>query len=187
MIGILALGGNQVSSCSDASVAPPQIRVTGVMVQYFVSCKRELWFFAHGVNMNFEDNNILIGRLLHETTYQREKKNILIDDTISIDFAKMQDQLVVFEIKKSRRLVEPAKYQLLYYLYYLKKMGITAQGKLVYPKQRKSENVVLTPELESEIERILSEIRQIVMDERPPPAERRPHCRGCSYFDFCWV
>ena len=71
-------------------------RITGVMVQYYISCQRELWFFAHGINMNFEDENILIGRLLHETTYRREKKNILIDDTISIDFTHHKDGIVVF-------------------------------------------------------------------------------------------
>ncbi len=178
------LGGNLGLSYFDLTT---QIRVTGVMVQYYVSCKRELWFFAHGVNMNFEDDNILIGRLLHETSYSREKKNILIDDTISIDFVKARDGLVVFEVKKSQKLVEPAKYQLLYYLYYLKRMGVEAKGKMVFPQQRKSKSVSLTPDLESEIEAMLVDIRNIVSMDVPPLAKRKPHCRGCSYFDFCWV
>jgi len=157
------------------------------MVQYYISCQRELWFFAHGINMNFEDENILIGRLLHETTYRREKKNILIDDTISIDFTHHKDGIVVFEVKKSRRLVKPAYYQLLYYLYYLKKMGVTASGKLVYPRERKTQIVKLTQTQEAEIEGILEDIEEVVQMPVPPPPERKPYCKGCSYRDFCWV
>ena len=163
------------------------MRITGVMVQYYVSCYRELWFFAHGINMNFEDNNILIGRLLHETAYKREKKNIIIDGTIALDFARFQDGLVVFEIKKSSKLPRPAKYQLLYYLYYLKERGIEAKGILAYPKQKKREVIELTDERQEEIKNILCEIEVIVDKELPPEVKKRGHCRGCSYFDFCRV
>lgn len=42
--------------------------------------------------------------------------------------------------------------QLLYYLYYLKKLGIEKKGVLNYPKQRKKEVLELTPEGERKVE-----------------------------------
>jgi len=163
------------------------MRITGVMVQYYVACKRELWFFAHHINMNVYNELIALGRLIHEQSYADEQKSILIDDTISIDFIKKRKDLIVFEIKKSSRLEKPVFYQLMYYLWYLKQKGIKARGYLVYPKERKRKQVVLTPEFEQEIERILNDIPNIVMQETPPPPERKPYCKRCSYYEFCWV
>lgn len=166
-----------------------QMRITGVMVQYYISCQRELWFYSHGINMNYEDDNILIGRLLHETTFKREKrKNIIIADTIAIDFASSKDGVVVFEVKKSTRLTKPARYQLLYYLHFLEEMGIeNVNGVLVYPKERKREVVELTNETKEELNHIISDIERIVLLETPPSVEKLPYCRKCSYHDFCRV
>ena len=47
------------------------VKITGVMVQYYVTCKRELWFFANGINLNYEDENILLGRLQQEKSYAK--------------------------------------------------------------------------------------------------------------------
>ncbi len=164
------------------------MRITGVMVQYYFSCHRELWFYSHGINMNFEDENIILGRLLHETAFKREKKNIIIHDTIAVDFASSRDGVVIFEIKKSRKLTKPAEYQLLYYLYYLKRMGVeNAKGVLVYPKERIRKTVQLSAEQEEELDRILQHIETIVEMQSPPAIQKRPHCGGCSYFDFCRV
>ncbi len=164
------------------------MRITGVMVQYYISCTRELWFYAHGINMNFEDENILLGRLIHESTYKREKKNIIIDNTIAIDFAKLGDGVVVFEIKKSSKLTKPAEYQLLYYLYFLRQMGIEdAKGMLVYPKERHREEIHLTEAKSHELDRIIEDIETIVHQPLPPEIEKKAHCKGCSFYDFCRV
>nr|WP_052293480.1 Dna2/Cas4 domain-containing protein [Methanothermus fervidus] len=61
------------------------MKVTGVMVQYYMVCKRKLWFFANQINMNYDNDDILIGRLLHEKSFSREKKCINFGE-ISIDF-----------------------------------------------------------------------------------------------------
>jgi len=158
--------------------------VTGVMVQYYKSCPRELWLFAHGIDMNEEDENILIGRRIHEESYSRERKSLRMGP-VAFDFAKRGEVLTVYEVKKSRKLAEPAIYQLYYYLWYLKQRGVKAKGCLVYPKLKRREEVELTPEVEEEIEEILSGIREVVARSEPPEAVRRRHCRGCSYYEFC--
>ena len=156
-------------------------------MQYYISCHRELWFYSHGINMNYEDDNVLIGKRLHEITFKRKKKNIILDDTIAVDFISSNNGVIVFEVKKSSKMTKPAKYQLLYYLYYLKKMGISSKGVLVYPKERKRESVILSEEIESEIDEIIENIKTIVNLENPPKVQKRPHCGGCSYYDFCKV
>lgn len=40
--------------------------ITGVMVQYYVTCKRELWFYCNQINMNYDNDDISIGKLIHE-------------------------------------------------------------------------------------------------------------------------
>ena len=164
------------------------MKITGVMVQYYVACKRELWFFLHQINMNYEDDNILLGRHIHKESYKREKKNIMIDNTINVDFVKKEKGITVFEIKKSSRLEEPVRYQLYYYLYYLKyEKSINAKGRLVYPKERKTEELYLTPEIEKELEDIMKGIEKVAAMEKPPPPKRKPYCKKCSYYELCWV
>ncbi len=164
------------------------MRITGIMVQYYVACKRELWFFINQINMNYDDDNIAIGRHIHEASYGEEKKNVLIDETINLDFVKRKGNLIVFEIKKSSKLEEPVRYQLYYYLYYLKhNKNISAKGKLVYPKEKKTEEIELNEKIENEIEEIINGIHEISELANPPAAIRKPYCKNCTYYELCWV
>jgi len=164
------------------------MEITGVMVQYFISCKRELWFFANKINLNCFDQNINIGKKIHEESYKREKTRINLDDTISIDFISKAGKGFVFEIKKSSKLIKPAKYQLLYYLWYLKKKkGVLKEGFLTYPNEKKREKIILTKEKEVEIEGIIKKIKEIIKLESPPKAIKKPYCKNCSYYELCWV
>jgi len=161
-------------------------RITGVMVQYYKSCQRELWFFAHQINMNREDDNILIGRQIQEDSYSRERKEVTIGP-VAFDVIKKEENLVVCEVKKSRKLVEPQLYQLYYYLWFLEKRGIEAKGRILYPKQRRRREVELTPDIREEMEEILNDIERIIRLPRPPLAEEKGHCEGCSYYEFCRI
>ncbi len=162
------------------------MRITGVMVQYYKACWRELWFFANGINMDYESEDIAIGRLIHEKSYSRERKNINLGE-VSFDFVKHGKENIIFEVKKSSRLEEPVRWQLYYYLWYAKKLGKKLKGMLVYPKEKKREIVELTPEIEEELERIREEIPKIVSLPAPPRPEKKPYCRRCTYYELCWV
>jgi len=158
------------------------------MVQYFVACERELWFFYHNINLNEFDENVRIGRLIHEKSHSREKKNVVFDDTISIDFIEGGSKPVVFEIKKSSKLEEPVRHQVYYYLWYLKhKKGIETHGVISYPKERKQERIELTEEIECRLEKMFRGISAVIKCDKPPKAIKKPYCRRCSYFEFCWV
>ena len=78
-------------------------------------------------------------------------------------------------------------YQLLYYLYYLKQKGIDdLTGVINYTKAKRKVNVELTGEKETEVERIISQIQQIIQLPNPPEAEETKICKKCSYGELCW-
>ncbi|MGH9953636.1 MAG: CRISPR-associated protein Cas4 [Nitrososphaeraceae archaeon] len=165
------------------------LRITGVMMQYYTACKTELWYFANHISYNDEDENIKIGRVIHEQSFNRQKKNISIDNTISIDYIKSNSAngIVVHEIKKSSKLVEPVRMQVLYYLWYLKKKGISNSSAIItYPKERRKEVIHISASDESTIENILSNIKQIVKEGTPPQPMKKPYCKKCSYYHLCW-
>ena len=59
--------------------------ITGVMVQYYYTCRHELWFYANRINMNYNNDDIEIGRQIQRESYDDNRKNILIDGAIAID------------------------------------------------------------------------------------------------------
>ena len=94
--------------------------ITGVMVQYYKVCQRELWFYLNQINMNYDNDDIDIGRLIHENSYKREKKEIRLDNLV-FDFVKTKNEIEIYEVKKSSKLTIGALYQLYFYLWILKK------------------------------------------------------------------
>ena len=81
-----------------------------------------------------------------------------------------------------------AEYQLLYYMYYLKKEKDidNTVGYLNYPTLRKEINIQLTEEKEKELEEILNDIIEIINSDIPKPKKTRI-CRKCAYFEFCFA
>ena len=100
-----------------------QREITGVMIYYYKVCLRKLWYFYHEINMEQENENVQIGKILDEETYKRDEKHINIDNVINIDFIRSQGTL--HEIKKSKKIEEASILQLKYYLYYLNKRGVS--------------------------------------------------------------
>lgn len=157
----------------------------GTLIWYYYVCPREVWFMAHRI-LPQEDNDFLaLGRLLHEESYRRERHEVLIDNTIRIDL-RLADG-VVAEVKKSSKSLEAARMQLAYYLYYLKhEKGVERRGLLLIPSERRRIVVELTPELESELREVIVRIRRLAARPKPPPLKRLPVCRGCAYAPICW-
>ena len=158
------------------------------MIYYYFVCKRELWFFYNKINFDFQDENILLGRLIDENSYKEYLiKSDLIDNLIKVDrFVKNKN--IIVEIKKSNKLKEFYKKQLLYYLYYLKKnYGINLKGKIYYEENRESEFVELTENDEKEIEKAIEDIKRIVKLDKAPKEKKKPYCKNCSYYNFCWI
>ena len=167
------------------------LRIGGTEVHYFVLCPRKLWWYAHGMEQEHVTGgvgaeNVALGRLMHQESYaDKSRKDVLIDDLLRLDFT---DSGAVHEVKKSQGGQKATLFQLLYYLYYLKhEKGIETTGVIDYPKQRRREEVTLTPELEGETERMIAGVK--ATRERPtPPVVPKPMalCKKCAYQDLCW-
>lgn len=160
------------------------LKTNGIKVNYLYVCERKLWLFDRGIQMESSSDRVLMGKLLGEYSYPRETtKEILIDNLISIDIVGNDE---IREVKYSNRLARADRIQLLYYLYYLKQLGIEKRGVINYPKMRRREEVVLTPEAEQEVEAALIRIDEILKLDKPPELQRKPYCTKCAYFEFCW-
>lgn len=75
-----------ITDYKDSSTQSQAIAVTGTEFNYYLLCKRKLWLFSRNVEMEYTSDNVLIGKLIDEETYQREKKGIVIDGAVKIDF-----------------------------------------------------------------------------------------------------
>lgn len=161
-------------------------RITGVMVYYYFVCHRKLWYFCHDINMESENENVQIGKLLDETSYKRTDKHVNIDNVINIDFIREHKE--IHEIKKSRAIEEAGIWQTKYYLYYLKQKGVDhLKAKIDYPLIRKNIIIELIPEDEEKMKSILEEIQKIKKSGDIPLLDEKKICKKCAYYDLCFV
>ena len=162
-------------------------KITGTLIWYYYVCQREVWLMAHELEPERENYFLELGRLVHEESYSRDKKEFSAPG-MKIDVLRSQGgQLVVGEVKKSSKFVQSATMQLAYYLWRLKQENIKAKGELLIPKERKRISVELTETLERGLQEAFREIQKIISQENPPPPMRVPFCRNCAYREFCWV
>lgn len=162
------------------------MKITGVKINYYHICHTKLWLFSHNIALEQEHENVNIGKLLHEERYDRNKKDITIDNTISIDFVKRRNGVMeLHEIKKTKKMEEAHLRQMMYYLYYFRKKGVEAKGIMNYPLLNQTKEVELTPEGEKSIEEDMRSIEKIVTGRMPHPKRIRI-CPKCAYFEFCF-
>ena len=169
---------------SDATAIADLPTFTGTEVGYYFVCPKKLWWFAHGVQMEQESDRVKMGRLVHQESYARKKRELNIDDKIVLDW---REDGVIHEVKLTEAMEEAHEMQLAYYLYYLRLKGVeNLRGQIDYPKLRETKDVELTPELEAKLTTALSEMRRIVSAGCPPEIQWMKICRACSYAELCW-
>lgn len=162
------------------------VNVNGTLVWYYTICIREVWLMSHGISPNQDDSNIDLGRFIHEDSYSRDKKEISIGN-VKFDILSEKDgYMMIGEVKKSSKYIESAKMQLAYYLLELKRNGIDGIGVLMFPKEKKREEVILTDELIEELESIEKQILRICYESAPQEPKKINFCKNCAYAEFCW-
>lgn len=159
-------------------------RVTGVMMQYYHVCERELWFVANDIEIDRDNPAVVRGTAVDERSYgDRERENLRLG-MVSLDL--LEDGRVV-EMKPSSALTEPAEMQLSYYLWYLDRVaGVEREGVLAHPRERRREPIELTDDRACRVETAIRGIYEVVTSTTPPPPEEKPFCELCAYHDFCW-
>lgn len=159
--------------------------ITGMMVYYYIVCKRKLWYFYYEIQMEHGNENVAIGKVIDEETYQRDDKHINIDNIINIDFIRSKG--ILHEVKKSDKIEEASIWQVKYYLYYLRERDVSVKAKIDYPLLKECVDVELTEEDIEKMKNILLEIEQIVESPIMPAMKKQRICRSCAYYDLCYI
>jgi len=162
------------------------MKINGTLISYFFVCKTKLWLHANRINLEDNSEDVRIGKVLHEIN--KDKIDEVSFDSIKVD--KITKDYVV-EVKKSDSDIESAKWQLLLYLYKLKKIGVVKKGKLeVFEKRKQNKKVhfiELSKEKEQELEMIINEIENHIDNPIPPKPIKKSICKKCAYFEYCFI
>jgi CRISPR-associated exonuclease Cas4 len=165
------------------------ILVGGLKISYFEICPTKLWLFSKFLQLEKESELVKIGEFI-DLSFSKKAKlaAIIVDNKISVDFVKIKNNAIIYEIKRSSKFEKAHYYQVLYYMWYLKNVkGIAnLEGIISYPNERKTIKVELTEEKEKEIGKILKEINEIISRPKPPLPVYKKYCRKCAYFEFCF-
>lgn len=167
------------------------LRFTGTQVNYYAVCHRKLWLVSHDIQMEHENDNVTLGRLLDESSYEREHKGIALDERVKFDWVEFKDNAdgskTLHEVKKAKSVEKAHRLQMLYYLLCLREKGVTARGQLDYPLLKRTERVDLTPQAEAELEAALDDLERIVESNTVPPRlPKKSFCAQCAFFELCW-
>lgn len=167
-------------------------------INYYHVCKRKLWLFTNGINMEHTSDTVYEGKLLHESSYlQRAERykeieiSTITQDGVQvfgkIDFYDTKEK-VIHEIKRSDKVEEAHKWQVKFYIWLLELNGILAvRGILEYPKLRQTDNVWLTESDRIYLKKMIHQINILQKSEICPPRINSRICRSCSYFELCYV
>jgi CRISPR-associated exonuclease Cas4 len=163
--------------------------LTGSHISYLHLCHRKLWLHGRSIRMEDNSQNVHEGILIHETTYTQraEKWTEVALDGIKIDYYDARNG-VVHEVKKSDKHLESATAQVKYYLWVLEQNGLKAEkGVLEFPKQKETLEVRLSESDRLAIPNWEAEITRIVESETCPEVIKKPICKQCSFFEFCYA
>ena len=152
-------------------------------MQYYAICKRKLWLYSKQISFEAEHERVIEGGLLHENSYKRKQKELMIDEYAKIDVLEGD---YIQETKISSKMQKVDELQLLYYLYLLKKRGIEKRGKIAYTKEKKVVEVILDENKEKMIKKTIAEVYKIIDQEYAPKFKKLNYCKSCAYYDFCF-
>lgn len=165
------------------------MNITGTHFSYYNICKRKLWLFASGINMEHSSDLVYEGKLIHEQSYPQrpERYEELEMDGIKLDFYDARNR-VIHEIKKTDKMEMAHDWQLKYYIHVLERNGIDGvTGILEYPTLRQTQKVCLTDADREELLRMETDIAKIIASEQCPEVIHLHICKQCSYYDFCFA
>jgi CRISPR-associated exonuclease Cas4 len=165
-----------------------QMKIPPSIFNAFNICQRQAWLMSRNLTADQQSLFLEIGRLINETSFEREKREIYLADIhAKIDMiTRKNGSLFICEIKKSSKTLETGIFQLKYYLYLLKQKGFSYKGIIKIPKERKSIEVELSENDMEEIKKKVELAKSIISSDEPPTLKRLKICSKCAHFEFCW-
>ncbi|BBD45979.1 CRISPR-associated protein Cas4 [Petrimonas sp. IBARAKI] len=172
------------------------MNLTATHINYYQICKRKLWLFANGINMEHTSDMVYDGKLLHETSYpqraERYEEMLISAEYEGVSLFGQIDYFdarinIVHETKRSDKVEEAHARQLKFYLWLLEINGVEgATGLLEYPKLRKTDGIFLEDTDREQLKKSVLEIKTLIERDTCPPVINAKICKSCSYFDFCY-
>jgi CRISPR-associated exonuclease Cas4 len=162
------------------------MEITGTYLWYYNICKREVWLISRGIVPDQHDENIDLGRFIHENYYKRNSKEIRFGNVVFDVIYEAKDELVIGETKKSSKFIDASKWQLAYYLSILEQANVKAKGILLYPEERKREEIELTQQVRIKLDSMIKDIEKILKQDKPPKVKKNRYCSNCGYKEYCF-
>lgn len=163
------------------------MRVNGTLVNYYFHCKRQCYLFGNRLNLEDNSEEVKIGKAIHEERAENENTEISIEN-IKLD--KLTAEYLT-EVKKSDSDIDAAKWQLTYYLKVLKDKGIIRKGKLEFAEKNKGGKktiiIELTNEVESDLDKYVQEIEELLTGDKIPQVLGKQQCKKCAYYEYCYI
>ena len=162
---------------------------TGTHFNYYHICRRKLWLFANGINMESTSDTVYDGKLIHEGSYpQRSERYEEIEiEGVKVDYFDAKRR-VIHEIKRSDKIEQAHEWQLKYYIYVFERNGIEGcTGLLEYPTLRQTQAVELSNADREQIREMEADIIRVIESDVCPALEKKRICKNCSYYDFCFT
>ena len=160
--------------------------ITGTLIHYYVTCKREAWLYSRKIHADQWDENILMGKALAEI--KEEQLHDFPFSNLKFDkIGKERGHYMVTEYKKSMSNPEGAKMQLLFYMWQLKtSLNLKViNGKVV--SGRTTHFFIEGNETNMKMmEKLIGEVSQFLEQSTPPPFKEIKFCKGCGYRDYCY-
>lgn len=164
------------------------IKITGSVISQFMHCNREWWLFYHWLKTEDENQKVQIWKYYHETRQQKTKNSEIELENIKIDQIEWD---YVIEFKKAKTHPASAKYQLLFYLYELKKKWIDKKWKIIFKENKWGFEVILDEASEKDLLEMIEKIKNILDQPVPPPRlwkiSPAKECKWCSYLELCYI
>jgi len=159
--------------------------ITGTLIHYYATCKREAWLFSRKISADQWDENILMGKALAEIKEEQLLHDFPFSNLKFDKIGKQRGHYMVTEYKKSMSNPDGAKMQLLFYMWQLKTSlnlkvinGMIVSGRTKISVLGNEENMEL-------ISNFIDEVSQFVSQPKPPPFVENKFCKGCGYRDYC--
>lgn len=159
--------------------------LSGTIVHYYVTCKREAWLYSRRIHADQWDENIAMGKALAEI--KEDQLHAFPFSQLKFDkIGKQRGHYLVTEYKKTLKNPEGAKMQLLFYMYQLKTSlklkqinGKVISGKTVLFVEGSEENM-------EKMRALINEICAFLETDTPPPFVKIKFCKMCGYRDYCY-
>ena len=156
--------------------------MNGVLIQYLQYCKRRCYLHAHNIKAEHTSELVKIGKYYHQE-FEDDKEEEKFLNGVKID--KIQGDYVI-EYKKSNADEEASEWQLLFYLWKLKEVGIIKKGKLKFKENRDDREVLLTEEKETQLGLMIKDIELLVQSNEIPPVINTRKCNKCAFYEICY-